>query len=67
MTYEPPAGWSEALLPKPGQPDQHLGVFHTSRTFRRIVDTQNLRRVDKPYSAARCHVCAADESTRPRS
>jgi hypothetical protein len=51
---------------EPGEADRHLAVFHTSKTCARIKDPMALRRVDKPYSAARCNVCAAIESKRPR-
>ena len=58
MTYEPPAGWIEAQPAKLNEPDPKLGTFHTTRKCERIGDANAVRRVDKPYSAVRCSVCA---------
>ena len=59
MTYEPPPGWTEAVPTKPGEPERNLSVFHAKSTCARIHDPRNLKRVDKPYSAARCSACAS--------
>ena len=58
MTYDPPRGWVEPVVPKDGEPDRNLAVFHSNDRCARINDPLALRRVDKPYSAARCGACA---------
>jgi hypothetical protein len=58
MTYDPPRGWVEPVVPKPGEPERNLAVFHANDRCSRINDPLTLRRVDKPYSAARCNLCA---------
>jgi hypothetical protein len=58
MTYAPPAGWVEPVPQKDGEPERNLALFHTTDSCSRINDPLALRRVDKPYSAARCSTCA---------
>ena len=58
MTYAPPAGWVEPVPQKAGEPERNLALFHTTDSCSRINDPLALRRVDKPYSAARCSSCA---------
>jgi hypothetical protein len=58
MTYAPPAGWVEPVPQKAGEPERNLALFHTTDSCSRINDPLALRRVDKPYSAARCSTCA---------
>ena len=59
MSYESPAGWIEDKVRDPEEPDNKLGVFHTRQDCPRIRDIEALRPVERPYSAARCPVCAA--------
>ena len=58
MSYESPAGWIEDKRRDPEEPDNKLGVFHARQDCPRIRDVQMLRAVERPYSAARCPVCA---------
>jgi hypothetical protein len=59
MTYAPPRGWVEPVVPKDGEPERNLAIFHSTDRCSRINDPLTLRRVDKPYSAARCSACAS--------
>ena len=56
MTYTPPNGWVE-----PFGDDDTGSVsqrFHARRDCPRIRHPEQLREVDRPYSAARCPGCA---------
>jgi hypothetical protein len=59
MVYVPPSGWVEVL-----QPGEHaarvIARFHGSLECPRIQDRDNARKVDKPYSAVRCTLCASE-------
>ena len=56
MNYAAPKGWIE-VLPRSGEGSQH-STFHLRQVCERIKDPDRLREVDRPYSAARCRVCA---------
>ena len=56
MNYAAPKGWIE-VLPRSGEGSQH-STFHLRRDCDRIKDRDQLREVDRPYSAARCRGCA---------
>ena len=58
MPYSPPDGWIELLEAKSLEADSQLGVFHTRNDCPRIGSADQLRQVDKPYSARRCPGCA---------
>jgi len=58
MSYEPPAGWVESVDQQYGNPLVY-GLFHLRQDCERIRHPERLRETDKPYSAARCHICAA--------
>ena len=61
MTYAPPSGWVEHW-----ELDSGLQArFHAREDCARVRDRRELRRVDQPYSAARCAGCA-DEYGRNR-
>ena len=59
MAYVPPSGWVEVL-----QPGEHaarvIAKFHSNLECPRIHDRDNVRKVDKPYSAVRCTLCASE-------
>jgi hypothetical protein len=59
MAYVPPSGWVEVL-----QPGEHaarvVARFHSRLECPRIHDRDNARKVDKPYSAVRCTLCASE-------
>lgn len=55
MAYVPPSGWVET---RPTSEDEPLAAkFHTRQDCPRI-QVGPLRPVDRPYSAARCSLCA---------
>lgn len=66
MAYVPPTGWVEEIHVNDGLA---LGAarivirFHASQQCPRIHDAGALRRVDKPYSALRCTLCASEHQT----
>jgi len=65
MTYVPPSGWVETRTAAvEGSPI--TARFHIRRDCVRI-EGGALRQVDKPYSAARCPLCAGDTSSRQPS
>jgi hypothetical protein len=56
MPYSAPSGWVEDhQVSRAG--DRH-GTFHTKIDCPRIQDLHRLRQVERPYSAARCRLCA---------
>ena len=55
MAYLPPSGWVETRPTAEGEPV--AARFHTRRDCPRLLGGA-LRQVDKPYSAARCPLCA---------
>jgi hypothetical protein len=59
MAYVPPSGWVEVLTP-----GEHaarvVARFHSRLECPRIHDRDSARRVDKPYSAVRCTLCASE-------
>lgn len=57
MGYESPSGWIETLI-RSSSGAQHE-VFHASLSCPRIRDSGSLRAVERPYSAARCSLCAS--------
>jgi hypothetical protein len=63
MSYVPPTGWIETRVvgTQPGSADSSsLRRFHIDPACPRITDNSGLQQVDKPYSAARCMLCASD-------
>ncbi len=56
MGYAAPKGFIEEL-PRSEAGSQH-STFHLRRDCPRIKDQQQLRAVQRPYSAARCRLCA---------
>jgi hypothetical protein len=60
MPYSPPSGWVETR-PQDDDYEAPLYVrFHARPDCPRIGDPSDLRRVDKPYSATRCMLCASE-------
>jgi hypothetical protein len=59
MPYSPPSGWIENR-PQDNEDDALHIRFHTQPDCSRIADPGNLRKVDKPYSATRCMLCASE-------
>jgi hypothetical protein len=59
MPYSPPSGWVETR-PQASDEDPAHVRFHSHPDCPRIVDQGSLRRVDKPYSATRCMLCASE-------
>jgi hypothetical protein len=60
MPYSPPSGWVETRsLADDSDAPVHVR-FHTRSDCPRIGDAGSLRQVDKPYSAARCALCASE-------
>jgi hypothetical protein len=59
MPYSPPSGWVETR-PQDDEDDPLYVRFHAQPDCRRIGDPSVLRRVDKPYSATRCTLCASE-------
>ena len=60
MPYSPPSGWVETR-PQPGDFAAPLHIrFHARPDCPRVSDPGGLRRVDKPYSATRCTLCASE-------
>ena len=57
MPYSPPSGWIE---PYSENPDFETERFHTRTDCPRIRHRDQLRQVDRPYSAARCAGCAEE-------
>jgi hypothetical protein len=55
MSYTPPSGWVEPIGDDSGSATQR---FHSRRDCPRIRYPEQLREVDRPYSAARCPGCA---------
>ena len=64
MTYAPPSGFAETL---PTTADGPIRVrFHARSDCPRVRGRQeDLRLVDRPYSAVRCPLCAPDTGSRP--
>lgn len=60
MTYEPPPGWVEPMTTAPNEDVTTHARFHTRRDCSLIRPDAELRRVDRPYSAARCSRCAKE-------
>jgi hypothetical protein len=58
MAYIPPSGWVEQRphITEDGQTE--LGVFHRDRDCARIHNGAGLHKVDRPYTARRCRLCA---------
>jgi hypothetical protein len=56
MGYTPPSGWVEPL--GDGEPASAAQRFHSRPDCPRIRHPEQLREVDRPYSAARCPGCA---------
>jgi hypothetical protein len=63
--YTSPSGWIEALSRPDLEADSNLGVFHTRTDCERIKRSDQLRAVDRPWSARRCSLCAT-EAADPR-
>jgi hypothetical protein len=59
MPYSPPSGWIENR-PQDNEDDALFARFHTNPDCPRIASADHLRKVDKPYSATRCMLCASD-------
>jgi hypothetical protein len=57
MPYSPPSGWIENRPPDT-EDDAIFSRFHTRPDCPRIATADDLRKVDKPYSATRCMLCA---------
>jgi hypothetical protein len=60
MAYVPPNGWIQTRI----DGDATVIKFHTRSDCARIRAGDALRQVDKPYSAARCSLCADATSDR---
>lgn len=58
--YTSPSGWIEALARPDLEADSNLGVFHTRTDCERIKRGDQLRAVDRPWSARRCSLCATE-------
>ena len=58
MPYSPPSGWVETRLQENDAPTYVR--FHARPDCPRIGESGNLRKVDKPYSATRCTLCASE-------
>jgi hypothetical protein len=56
MSYTPPNGWVEPFGDDDAESTSQR--FHTRRDCPRIRHPEQLREVDRPYSAARCPGCA---------
>ena len=54
MAYTPPRGWVEDYTDETGR----KGRFHSRTDCPRIREPEQLRAVDRPYSATRCPGCA---------
>lgn len=63
MTYASPTGWIELLGSDPIRPLRSR--FHGAVDCPRIRQADSLRKVDRPYSAPRCNLCAPDGDSRP--
>jgi hypothetical protein len=63
MGYVPPSGWIQTRAGD--EADAAVTRFHTSRECPRIDARDQVRPVDKPYSAARCSLCARETATAP--
>ncbi|MGZ4589795.1 MAG: hypothetical protein ACXV3C_00315 [Actinomycetes bacterium] len=61
MGYVPPSGWVETRPTAEGEPV--AARFHTRPDCPRLQGGE-LRQVDKPYSAARCPLCANEVADR---
>jgi hypothetical protein len=59
MPYSPPSGWVETR-PQDDADDPLYVRFHAHPDCPRIGEPSELRRVDKPYSATRCLLCASE-------
>jgi hypothetical protein len=59
MPYSPPSGWV-GTRPQADDSAPSRVRFHARPDCPRIEDRDDLRRVDKPYSAIRCALCASD-------
>ena len=59
MGYTPPSGWVEELSPPSTASYVQRSTFHARDDCPRIRMSLALRAVDRPYSAARCSLCAA--------
>jgi hypothetical protein len=59
MPYSPPSGWVETR-PQVDDDDPLYVRFHARPDCPRIGEPSELRRVDKPYSATRCTLCASE-------
>jgi len=59
MPYSPPSGFVETRRPD-SQDDPLYVRFHSRTDCARITEPGGLRRVDKPYSATRCMLCASE-------
>ncbi len=58
MPYSPPSGWVETR-PQHNDDAPYLR-FHARPDCARIREPSSLRKVDKPYSATRCALCASE-------
>lgn len=59
MPYSPPSGWVETRPQTDELTPAHVR-FHSHPDCPRVGDPGNLRKVDKPYSATRCLLCASE-------
>jgi hypothetical protein len=59
MPYSPPSGWVETR-PQDDADGPLYVRFHAHPDCPRIGEPSELRRVDKPYSATRCLLCASE-------
>src|SRR3954471_22640932 len=60
VAYISPNGWVEPKKRRDGGGDNELGIFHLRRDCERIRRPDQLRAIDRPYSAARCTLCAPE-------
>ena len=56
MAYAAPTGWIEELA-RPEGGSLH-SIFHLRQDCPRIKDAEQMRAVERPYSASRCRLCA---------
>jgi hypothetical protein len=61
MPLLPPSGWVEIRPEDDDLSPAHVR-FHSRPDCPRVGDPANLRRVDKPYSATRCMLCASESN-----
>jgi hypothetical protein len=60
VTYQPPSGWVEprGVAIEDEESELIYGIFHSRQDCQRVRRPELLRLIDKPYSAARCSLCA---------